>query len=384
MNKKVVLGIAIVSILAVGIFMGQGDLFKGLFISNKEPNKPVDIKVPTEIVGDKIISFPSNLLWKDGGDADNGPQKIRNYEWKITEISSGKIAWERKWHDKDQNISWNKNETCKGFIPGYPNAWTCNSVKIPDGMLEVGKTYKFSVEAGDGIAGSGYAERVLKVASSHGVVLGLNASYGETSNGFYKGVKLDTSAIAYSATTYPESVNVEDYPLIIYKSTSSPVEMTQKNMLLKLPKKTTYFWDQNVENGKKYYYAMSMNKTDYSWQEKIAVSDEVSANVPWIPIKLFLGKYKSDNQVQLQCIDPNLSSSNQNTYTLFRSTKTPVELKPENIVSTLASGKCQSGEVHNDFPKTPGKYYYVMINNDARAGSSKSNEVVGVTTKVSQ
>lgn len=388
MNKKVVLGLVAIVVLAAGIFLSQGDLFKGEFFGNQSPNKPVDIKVPTEIVGDKIISFPSNLLWKDGGDPDNGPQKIRNYEWKVTEISSGKTVWERKWHDKDQNISWNKNATCKGLIPGYPNAWTCDSVKIPDGILEVGKTYKFSVEAGDGIAGSGYAERVLKVASSHGVVLGLNASYGETSNGFYKGVKLDTSAIAYSATTYPESVNVENYSLVIYKSTSSPVEMTQKNILLKLPKKTTDFWDKNVENGKTYYYAMSMNKTDYAWQEKIAVSDEVSVTIPKVQAKEYLPiqlsndmKYVESGKVRLIWSD--LAGSEEGAeYDIYRSTKSPVELKLENIVGkhfydskSLKAGTSLNGQ--NDFPPGPKgtTYYYVVKINAPGAENSKSNEL---------
>ena len=166
MNRKIIIGVLIVAVIGAGFFLGKSNFLKGSLktmkiadtVQNKKPNKPILLKPKNGL----FHSGPGvKLEWKDGGDSDSWPQKKRNYRWYIKEYG-GDVVWQRGWHDPAEGST-----SCEA-IDSYPYSWTCPHIVVPSGILKQGHKYLWSVEAGDGKDGSGYAvENIFLLKPGH-------------------------------------------------------------------------------------------------------------------------------------------------------------------------------------------------------------------------
>ncbi|MEK7544580.1 MAG: hypothetical protein AAB551_00435 [Patescibacteria group bacterium] len=378
MNKKVILGLVAVVVLAAGIFLGQGDLFKGSYfrtVPNKAPNKPTIISpMANSTVGTSALK----VEWTDGGDPDNGPQAMRNYRWMLWDYPAGNVIWQRDWHDNTSGIT--DGGKCNVTIGADQNDWICPYTFIKEGKLEAGKTYKFSVEAGDGKVGSGYSATVFTVATSQSAAYEVDpiqlAGYSVYEYGKNRLEWVDQNMIfnpAYKAE--------KDRKYYIYRSETPGVSTSGTPIGTALSSEVKYV-DVLADKTKKYYYAIA-NKGiipgTTATSNEVFVAPKVKE---YVPIQLSYNVANSvDGTVQLLWTDP-AGPQDGEKYEIYRSTGSPVEIKPENIAgmhiydsASLKAGTSFNGQ--NNFPPGPKgtTYYYVVKINAPGAWGSKSNEL---------
>lgn len=150
----------------------------GQCVNNLPPNKPV-LESPAN--GSTVTELTPKLAWKDLGDPDNtnylGKDNFRMYRWYLTDVDINQKIWDRDYSSQEGGT----DPLCQDSIR---KIWYCLYATVPAGKLQYGKRYRWSVEASDGINGSGYASSTeFKVDYSYVPTRFFGASPAQTGGG---------------------------------------------------------------------------------------------------------------------------------------------------------------------------------------------------------